>query len=176
MAILNKLPGLEVTINVNGVPLQEYEEDSSDLYEASPGLSGEWQDARTVSRYIEAATDTEFSIVVAGEPEFERSSPSLLCDLYIDGKWVWGPIFTEPSLRKPTFRNETKGIYVSMPTGSGDHSLLKKFKFAKIETSELFILSQSRYIVLIFSQQVTIPEFAILRMIPSVWDRWEKYL
>jgi len=135
MAILNKLPGLEVTININGVPLQEYKQDSDDLYEASPGLSGEWQDARTVCKYIEAATDTEFSIVVTGEPEFERSSPSLICALYIDGKWVWEPIFTEPTLRRPKFRSETKGIFVDMPTGRGDQSLLKKFKFAKIETT-----------------------------------------
>jgi hypothetical protein len=136
MAILDKLPGIEVSIHVNGAPLPEYDDDDDDdeLYEAIPGLAREWKDARTVCKYIEAATDTEFSIVISSDYAFGATSPGLTCPISMDGKRLVEPIL-HGLLHRPIFRRHVEGINVDLPGGRGDQSLLKRFKFSKIETS-----------------------------------------
>ncbi|KAJ8126556.1 hypothetical protein O1611_g7082 [Lasiodiplodia mahajangana] len=61
MAVLSKVPGIEVTIQINGQNITEYDDpqtSGSDHGGINPGCP-------TVSKYVEAIDDTEFSIKVS---------------------------------------------------------------------------------------------------------------
>jgi hypothetical protein len=60
MAILDLVPGLEVTVCVDDHPLEEYNDDEE--VEAQPGEAFQHQASRTVSKYVESITDKEFEI------------------------------------------------------------------------------------------------------------------
>ncbi|KAI1510757.1 hypothetical protein KJE20_08180 [Pyrenophora tritici-repentis] len=71
MAILSE-PGIEVAVIVNGQRLEEYDDDE----EPRP---------KTVTKYIEAQSGTEFAIATSFKPPFPTQCDIKTC-LYIDGK------------------------------------------------------------------------------------------
>jgi hypothetical protein len=60
MAVLDALPGLTVSVYVNGQPLPEFEDDTEK--EPPDGLVAEYQASRTIWKYVEAVSDKGFSI------------------------------------------------------------------------------------------------------------------
>ncbi|RAL68255.1 hypothetical protein DID88_008955 [Monilinia fructigena] len=66
MVVFNKLPHLEVSVQVYGVNVQEYDDDEE--ITAKPGPVGEYQAARTVSKFIEAADGAEFRVKCSFSP------------------------------------------------------------------------------------------------------------
>ncbi|TGO68181.1 hypothetical protein BELL_0843g00030 [Botrytis elliptica] len=131
MAVLDKLPGVEVTIRVNGVQAQEYDDDED--IEAGPGRSGEYQALRTVSKYIEAIDGAEFSIVCTLLPKFKFRAPNLQADVSVDGNYSQGKIIAPEEIGKsPT---QFDGPINFHPIGN--RSTVQKYRF-----SELLISSE----------------------------------
>jgi hypothetical protein len=84
----------------------EYEDDEQE--EVKPRRVGEWRAARTVSQYITFELDKEFSIRMTVDRSFNMDSPGLSFSFY-----------------GPSGRGNNNG-----------QAHLRRFKFAKIETSK----------------------------------------
>jgi hypothetical protein len=144
MAIQDHAPGLEVTVCVDGKPLEEYDNDEEE--EMRQGLDPEvmkYQAARTVTKYIESVSDQEFIIQINLAPPFKMDCVSLSTSVHIDGRKVASPLIMKSwnldkfsgDYVKTKFQTRVEGMQVEAP-GTAGRELLKKFKFAKIETSK----------------------------------------
>jgi hypothetical protein len=140
MAILDTeaAEGLTVFVCVDDKPLDEYDDDEE--VEAKPGDIGEYQAANTVTKYVESTSDKEFMIQINVDPIYCFDSPTLNAEISIDGKYMTTPIIdpTPSQLKNKHLRRSditaTYGIQVPTAPGSS-RAFLKKFKFAKIESS-----------------------------------------
>lgn len=92
MAILPLVPGIEVSIQVDGQNLTEYEDDEIDQVPAEANASN----AQRVSRYVESVTGKEFSVAMTVTHHYLSTSPSITSEVYIDGKWMNGQVFRVP--------------------------------------------------------------------------------
>ncbi|KAI4700113.1 hypothetical protein J4E81_004149 [Alternaria sp. BMP 2799] len=117
MAIAPGYPGLEVTINVDGQPLHEYDDDDED---PAP---------KATTKYIEARSDSNFSIVTRFSASFSTQY-HVRGRLSIDGvkmaSWFW---LREDLLRKPFERT-------SIRWQEGGQPVKQKFSFAKLNIVE----------------------------------------
>ncbi|TGO59953.1 hypothetical protein BOTNAR_0153g00070 [Botryotinia narcissicola] len=129
MVVFDKLPGLEVTIRVNGVQAQEYVDDEDIEY--GPGLIGARQALRTVSKYIKAIDGAKFSIICTLLPKFKFNAPNLQADVSVDGNYSEGKIIApEDRGRSPT---QFDGPINFHPIGN--RSMLRKYKFSELHIS-----------------------------------------
>lgn len=77
MAVLEDLPGIEVTVRIDGKALAEYD-DNGDVPLKKR--------AKVTRHYIESKTDVEFTINVSVSRPYEMDCPSLDFLLLLDGK------------------------------------------------------------------------------------------
>ena len=144
MAIQDHTPGLEVVVCMDGKPLEEYDNDEEE--EAKPGLQTgvmKYQAARTITKYIESVSDQEFIIQIDLAPPFKMDCACLWIEVRIDGRNVASPLIQKiGNLDRfsgdcvvTKFQRRVEGKLVEAP-GNAGRELLKKFKFAKIETSK----------------------------------------
>ena len=131
MAVLDSLPGIEATICINKVPLQEYEDDEVEI---AAGHVGEYQAARTVSKYVESATNKEFSIRLSVNHPYKPDCPTLGFAIIIDGLRARYPMF---DLAAHSSRWPWHKVIEGVITTEAGRSMMKPFTFAKIRTSEL---------------------------------------
>ncbi|KFY08056.1 hypothetical protein V492_06572 [Pseudogymnoascus sp. VKM F-4246] len=85
MAVIDAVPGLEISVCINGQPVNEYEDSGEEI--DGPLAS------KTVVKYIEATSDTEFTIKGTVRPAFDehrQTRDDLFVSAMIDGKWVDG--------------------------------------------------------------------------------------
>ncbi|KAF5871952.1 uncharacterized protein Bfra_008979 [Botrytis fragariae] len=126
MVVLDKLPGLEVNIQVNGAKVQEY--DDNEDAEIGPGLSGEHQASRTVSKYIEAIDGAEFRIICTLLPKLEFNAPNLRADVSVDGNYAQGKILTSEYIGRSPVRFE--GPIIFHP--AGHRYTLQRYRFSEL--------------------------------------------
>ncbi|KAI4652231.1 hypothetical protein J4E93_002430 [Alternaria ventricosa] len=119
MAIAPGYPGLEVTINVDGQPLPEYEDEDEDEDPAP----------KTTTKYIEARSDSHFSIVTEFKPPFptQYHVRSSLC---IDGTGMDKALCLREDLFKKPFEN------TGIRRREGEQWVKQKFSFAKLNIVE----------------------------------------
>lgn len=85
MAVLDELPGVEVSIEVDGEPLKEYEDADRE------------QAAETVVRYVEATSEAAFKIKFAVKNEAKTFlGDRLAFRVYIDGNFADAPRLKRP--------------------------------------------------------------------------------
>jgi hypothetical protein len=132
MAVLNNL-GLSVTIKVNGMPLDEYEDprpfEDKTVYTKAPSVC---------SKYVEVKDGDEYSINMEALPKnrwISKSAPSdhlLDMDVYIDGKHQQRKVLSWQT-------QDTQGG-VSMDGvsqyQSSHHKSIRRFKFSTLNTGE----------------------------------------
>lgn len=85
MAVIDAVPGVEVFVCVDAQPVKEYED-------ADEVIDGPLA-SKTVVKYIEAISDTQFTIKVTVHPAFDehrRTRDDLLTIAKVDGRWVDG--------------------------------------------------------------------------------------
>ncbi|TGO36562.1 hypothetical protein BHYA_0121g00230 [Botrytis hyacinthi] len=129
MVVLDRLPGLDVTIRVNGVQAQEYDDDED--IEVGPGPVGEHQALRTVSKYIEAIDGAEFSIICALLPKLKFNAPNLRVHVSVDGNYAQGRFVTPLDVgRSPV---QLDGPVSFHPIGN--RSKLQKYRFSELRIS-----------------------------------------
>lgn len=142
MAILAALPNLKVSVCVDNKALEEYDDDE-EIVSEKPGPIGEYQAAKTVSKYIEALSSKEFTIDISLGAGLEINCSALSFPVYMDGGWVAAPLLDELTTHPKQSRlhglilpvnRVIRGSYIAAP-GKPDEQLLKKFRFQKIESS-----------------------------------------
>ncbi|TGO80941.1 hypothetical protein BPOR_1500g00020 [Botrytis porri] len=129
MVVLDKLPGLEVAVRVNGVQVQEYDDDED--VEIGPGPSGEHQASRTVSKYIEAIDGAEFSIICTLLPKLKFNAPNLRARVSVDGNYAQGRIITPEDIGRSPCKFE--GPINFHPIGN--RSTLQRYRFSELRIS-----------------------------------------
>ena len=80
MAIINDLPGVEVTVTVHDYDLQEYHD-------------GDVEDEeRTVTKYIQAQEGQLFEVRIKVPKGFTFEGDCLAFTIFVDGNWVVEPL------------------------------------------------------------------------------------
>ncbi|SMQ55670.1 unnamed protein product [Zymoseptoria tritici ST99CH_3D7] len=118
MAILDSFPQVEVTIEVNGQPLQEHRE--SDLIVDPPH--------RTL-RYVEASNDDAFEIVLTVKKGTVFRGDCIAFDVHVDGDYIGGPIFWKGSCDDEDNSQVEDGRI-------GPRNTVQKFRFSGLDISD----------------------------------------
>lgn len=116
MAILRPF---ECTIEINGIAVQEYEDEEAEQANTTTVLT----------KYIEVVSGANFSIVSTIQPGWTMHADCASFDLFLDGKWVAGWMLSKESYdgsRAAKTRN------CGVISGSAGDLLERKFKFADI--------------------------------------------
>ncbi|KAF2160292.1 hypothetical protein M409DRAFT_29147 [Zasmidium cellare ATCC 36951] len=113
MAVTEDFPGIEVTVEVDGVALKEYE----DKDEAEP--------AKTVTRYIEAAHGKNFTVTVKMSKGFRLRNNALSFQVYADGNLASRKVFNQ--------NDATSGRTLRVE-GFHDLQHITKFRFDELHT------------------------------------------
>lgn len=125
MAVLDKIPGIEVTVQINGQDVVEYDDpDASELDKSCP----------TSSKYIESIDDAEFTIQykVTNEYRWGYKKHRLSFIPSVDGFPISGRLFSED---KPV-----SGCHIAQTTGATytdaetRQTHLRKCRFSTIST------------------------------------------
>ncbi|KAG4035007.1 hypothetical protein MFRU_002g03560 [Monilinia fructicola] len=132
MVIFNKLPHLEVSVQVDGANVQEYDDDEE--ITVKPGLVGEHQAGRTVSKFVEAVDGAEFCVRCLISPQYIRDSPNILVRAYVDGNLAQGKVVGHA---RSSILFEGKSIRTSHSSRSGDAEkwVMQKFRFSRLDIS-----------------------------------------
>lgn len=127
MAILE---GIEVTIEVDGQPLQEYDEidEGGHPNDSLPLL---------MSKYVEATSGARFAIRAVVPKSFKALSDALSFKYYLDGSHVEDELMTmRPSeLKRNIWEEVTEGSSKESKTGC----VLRPFIFNEIQCSKYYI-------------------------------------
>jgi len=136
MAVYDNIPGLEVEVCVDGQPLREYEYDEED---------GQQQRPNTVCKYVESVSDKEYAIHLRLDKHHVMDCPNYIVHIYIDGKFMHAPVLTKTNFATSFFRNSVTKPFMVRSVGRpsdvpGNPALqrIQKYKFSRIETSEMF--------------------------------------
>jgi len=133
MAVLTIVPGIEAKICINDEAITEYDDmDDVQLEHPDPQVA-KYQEARTVSKYVECMTNASFSIKVSVGPPYKMDGSKLGFHITVDGRPVW-----KSTCGRPHFKHHSTwtDIVSGVKEGKGAACTMKAFKFAKIETSE----------------------------------------
>ncbi|PQE06594.1 hypothetical protein CJF31_00009722 [Rutstroemia sp. NJR-2017a BVV2] len=131
MAILDLLPDIEITVDVDKQPLKEYNDDDLQVV---PGEVGEYQASRTVSKYIEAVSGKDYCINMKVGSGYQRDCPTLSFELDIDGKRIRSWCLRE--CQKLPWSNRVRGVKTMVDS----NVCLKCFQFSELETCESTVL------------------------------------
>ncbi|KAL1648624.1 hypothetical protein SLS61_006751 [Didymella pomorum] len=87
MAIVLAIPGLEVTVEVENVPLPEHQYEDED---AASDIEDDL-DNSTTTKYLEAPSGAEFSVRALFSEHFDATMP-VHADIYIDNTYIQAPL------------------------------------------------------------------------------------
>ncbi|ELR02078.1 hypothetical protein VC83_08547 [Pseudogymnoascus destructans] len=135
MAVIDAVTGLEVSIWINGQPGKEFEDASEEV--DGPLAS------KTVVKYIEAISDTEFGVKVSVLPTFEehrQTEDDLVVLAKVDGKWSAGRFMAFGRSDTRPWNALLGGISGVDETGKGT---LRPFRFAVVNIVEASDIGQT---------------------------------
>lgn len=114
MVVFSQIPGVEVTIDVDGTALREYEDASEDRA----------NDRDHVIRYIEAQPGKEFAIAVRIAPRLEQMrTHSIIANVKVDGTMIIRPIFNKID-NSDSFTRIVDGVEQKNGNGWEKHRLI----------------------------------------------------
>jgi len=125
MAILPGFPGFEVTIRVNGVALQEYQ----DAYEAEPDTPDR------ITRYVQATSGAKFDIFFKRQQGFQLPNHEISVDIILDGHCVEKQLILKTQLDSPHF---TRRVYGALRGSNGNYRL-HPFMFSELDIGMFMI-------------------------------------
>ncbi|APA09893.1 predicted protein [Sclerotinia sclerotiorum 1980 UF-70] len=135
MAISDLLPGIEITVCVDGIQLVEY--DNNDI-KIKSGTSDEKKAlaSKTISRYIEALTDKNFAVNVAmneaHKSNYANDGSCLIVKITIDGITIHESSLTLFDTGASRWKIHARGVYSVEDGVEG----FKPFAFSKLAISE----------------------------------------
>ncbi|THY50640.1 hypothetical protein D6C97_06964 [Aureobasidium pullulans] len=115
MAILDSLPGVEITVVVDGEDLHEYQDTDME------------DEENTVTKYVEAVTDANFAIKIKGSQELEYKGDCLSLDVLVDGLRIERPLIGRERTRKGSYTRLVEGLNVRA-------GYMRKLRFNTLET------------------------------------------
>lgn len=135
MAVLDTLPGITVSILINGQSAEEFIDEGEEVDGPLAPV--------TVVKYIEAISDTEFAVKASVHPVFWENRlmvDDILFQVWVDGKCVGGTYCRNEivDISVPWFRM-IEGFYGKDVIG---RSTLNPFKFADVEIGRFPVSSQ----------------------------------
>lgn len=135
MAVIDKLPGIEVTVICDGRALQEYDCEEHELQPTSS--------KKTVTKYIESQSDKEFKIRVHMGRVL---SPNIQYEVHVDGKYTTGFITSTSRITGNLNSGGDEGA-TALTLSSGFNHLItgarsyvngceytRSYRFAKVDT------------------------------------------
>ncbi|KAG9525875.1 hypothetical protein KCU93_g5713, partial [Aureobasidium melanogenum] len=115
MAVLDGLPGVEVTVVVDGKDLHEYQD--ADMED----------DEGTITKYIEAVDNANFAIKIKVSKDVEFKGDFLSFGISLDGSSVRNPVVNSSQVRACTHVRIVEGVQVGVQR-------MRKLKFNALET------------------------------------------
>ena len=92
MAVIKYVPGIEVTVTVNGNDLKEY-------------VAPEIKDKRNaVTRYVEVTSDSDFEISCFVKHGRKMKADFLSFGVTVDGQWITGKLVSSEKIEKRDYR------------------------------------------------------------------------
>ena len=118
MAVTEHLPGVTITVVVDGVDLKEYRD--ADIQE----------ETRTITRYIEAVSGKNFEIYITLDKDCEFFGEDLSFRICVDGKWTHTPLMNKSAIGTPRV---SFGIRVA-------ETRLTKYMFTSLQTGKTHVI------------------------------------
>jgi hypothetical protein len=115
-------PGVHIEILVNGQPLPEY--DDIDAVPSAPN---------TVTKYIEAQSDTEFAIRLKVTEDFLYPAGDVCMEITIDGEPSNGAVIRAATIFEPTGRT----VHGRSVLIGGITDAIQKFRFNELQTGTI---------------------------------------
>ena len=141
MAILDVLPGLEITIESQGKALSEYEDDMQWTQWAGKDKYSIRED-RWASTYVECKSDTEFGIKMAVNPPFKFLDEGISFDVTIDGQRVGHRSLTK---RKGSSQGRSKTLSWLRQRINPNEVAYQALKFAAVKKGKYCVLSHQSH-------------------------------
>lgn len=133
MAILDELPGLEVTVQVDGCNVREY----TDPYALNHRQSSRGSCPKAV-KYIESKTGANFAVCFLKDPDFKQLSHHIAFRIHVDS--IEAGFFHEPN----SYNHREWGIKVDGGSWKSQRGITSyKFRFADFSICT-FVLHSSR--------------------------------
>lgn len=136
MAIVLAVPGLEVTVEVDNVPLPEYQyaDEETDQDEEEDALGAEHREpADSVTKYIEVTSGAEFSVRMLFKVPLDATMPAH-ADIYIDNNYIQAP------LRETGDVVNLRGYKYAMAMSNEDGQMVtQRFRFSKLSIGKSWI-------------------------------------
>lgn len=117
MAILDSLPGVEITVVVDGEDLHEYQDTDME------------DEENTVTKYVEAVTGANFAIKIMVPKKFGFEGTCLSFHVLVDGAEAEHPLIQPRHVRRAPKVRSVEGARVS-------NTHIRKFRFTELETGE----------------------------------------
>jgi hypothetical protein len=139
MAIHHDLPGIEVSVCMNGENIKEYQtkSDKADHCDTRVVLH---QTAWAITNFIEAIEDNEFSVKISIQQPFQLDCSALSFELTVDGEWIDTEIMDYIDYKDGKYETEMAGLLVETRAGH----ILKPLKFAKIKIGNMPCIFQDK--------------------------------
>ncbi|THX83186.1 hypothetical protein D6D05_03603 [Aureobasidium pullulans] len=115
MAILDSLPGVEITVVVDGEDLHEYQDTDME------------DEENTVTKYVEAVTGANFAIKFKGSRELEYKGEYLSLEVLVDGLCIDRPLIGRDRTRKGSYTYLSEGLTVRA-------GYMRRLRFNTLET------------------------------------------
>ncbi|KEQ87734.1 hypothetical protein M438DRAFT_342867 [Aureobasidium pullulans EXF-150] len=115
MAILDSLPGVKVTVVVDGEDLHEYQDTDME------------DEENTVTKYVEAVTGANFAIKFKGSRELEYKGEYLSLEVLVDGLCIDRPLIGRERTRKGSYTYLSEGLTVRA-------GYMRRLRFNTLET------------------------------------------
>ncbi|THY04794.1 hypothetical protein D6D02_07885 [Aureobasidium pullulans] len=165
MAILDSLPGVEITVVVDGEDLHEYQDTDME------------DEENTVTKYVEAITDANFAIKIKGSQELEYKGDCLSLDVLVDGLRIQRPLIGREATRNGGYTRLVEGLKVNA-------GYMRRLRFNTLETGTWTHTSQQRAksnsFILVTEHGFGLPEDLErvktmgkieVRLVHKIWDK-----
>ncbi|KAH7391271.1 hypothetical protein BKA64DRAFT_710180 [Cadophora sp. MPI-SDFR-AT-0126] len=128
MAVLATLPGIRVTICVDGDMLKEYPAENTPIKHDNPAVISH-QESCTVTKFVEATTGQSFTINIAVNEPFEMTSPSVMFHVFADGQIIRKPLMMACAYKNLEWKRIVEGLPAQV---NGSKSTILPLRFSKI--------------------------------------------
>lgn len=135
MAIHGELPGIQVTVCVDGRALEEFNVDNDRSEHRDPVVRGHEQNC-TKTVFIESQTGKKFTIKIRVKKPYHMDSPNLSFRTFVDGQVVWKPLMRRRDYTTMFWKTEVIGP-VSRNNLFGPPSTTRSMVFSEIVSSKL---------------------------------------
>ncbi|TIA62545.1 hypothetical protein D6C77_02681 [Aureobasidium pullulans] len=165
MAILDSLPGVEITVVVDGEDLHEYQDTDME------------DEENTVTKYVEAVTDANFAIKIKGSQELQYKGDCLSLDVLVDGLRIQRPLIGREATRNGGYTRLVEGLKVNA-------GYMRRLRFNTLETGTWTHTSQQRAksnsFILVTEHGFGLPEDLErvktmgkieVRLVHKIWDK-----